>query len=353
MRYTVYSNARYACILLLSILLASCSGSSGFSRDGTPNPDNRPAWEEKFPTRTYVTAWGLSTRNHLMAEQNARAAVAAAVSSSIESELTSVMKSTNNQGDVRDYQRLESITKTRTHFKHAELIHPVPGTAHKTDGEYWVMAVLSRRDAVDELMVPYEKNSTPYRVLAANLESSKNDPPEFTRGWKSLKKHHLEMQPAAAEIRAVAGGNLPELVRDESLWKDTEELRQGVLKKFKVILVLEDNPELDHEVLAEKFGSALANLGLPVDGQVCRPGLIKLSIKPQLKWTRVVGRVVQLEFEGEVGMCDRELPWNVFQIQDRRMRGEGRRPLENLYERMDVRVLENQLREIFAPYLPF
>ncbi len=352
MRYTIYSSL----VLLVLLILTACS-SGGYHQSATqeklPDPDDKAAWNARFPTRTYITAWGVSNQSAQLAEQNAKATVAAAVRSSIESELTSVMHSESLDGSIRDYQKLESITKSRTHFDHAELIRTVPPTAHDHKGEFWVMAILSRREAVEELLIPYNEEAVTFRFLAARLDSLENDPPAFTSTWNNLKTSRRKMLPHAAEVRAVAGGKLPEIVRDDQLFHKAETSRLVLLSKLEIAVMLDDHPELNHDELVSRISTALTSLGLSVVGETCRPGALRIQMTPELKWTNVMGRVVQLELVGEMGQCDQAEPWNVLRINDRHMRGEGRRPLEDLYERLDAEFFEEYFFSILDPYLPF
>lgn len=355
MLYTVYKKAPPCLILLLLMMLTSCARSPGYQQNTSedfPAPENKTAWNQYFSEKSYIKAWGVSTRNAQMAGQNAQAAVAAAVRSSIESELVSVMKSESIQGEVRDYQKLESITKTRTHFKHAELIKLVPQTTHKKNGEYWVMAVLSRREAADELMIPYLEYAVPFRLQAGRLEALNNDCPAFTKTWKKVQAHYRKLKPAAAEVRAVAGGPFPEMVNDENLFHQAELSRQNLLHELKVNIQVEEQPELNQAELVRVISEAIMDLGLSVSGGFCQDGFVSLKISPDLKWKNIMGQIVELQLLGDVGICGEEDSWTGFTIKDRRMRGEGRRPLVDLGKRIESDYLSDYFYNILDQYLP-
>lgn len=356
MRYTVYSKSARQPILLLLLFLTACSTggyNSSSTQENLPDPQDKTAWNARFPSQSYITGWGVSTQSMQMAEQNAKATVAASVRSSIQSEMTSVMESESSDGTIRDYQKLESITKTRTHFDHAELIRLVPPTAHHHKGEFWVMAILSRREAVEELLIPYNAEATSFRFLATRLDSLKKDPPAFTTTWNDLNIQHRKMVLPAAEVRAVAGGKLPEISRDEKLFQKAETSRIFLLSQLEVVVILDDHPELNHDELVSKISTALTSLGLSVVGNNCRPEALSLKMTPQLNWTNVMGPVVQLELIGEVGLCGQAGPWNLFRLNDRHMRGEGRRPMEDLYTRLDPNFFEEYYYNLLKSYLPF
>ncbi len=354
--YTVYRKPVSILNLLLLMFLTSCSG-SGYNESGSterlPDPEDKTSWNARFPSNSYISAWGVSTGSMRQAEQDAKAMVAAAVRSSIESELTSEMESESFGGEIRDHQRLESITKIRTHFEHAELIRLVPPTAHHRKGEYWVMAALSRREAAEELMVPYREEASTFRFLAARLDSLQDNPPGFTRTWNDLKKHYGKMEPAAAEVRAVAGGNLPEITRDDARFSNAQNSRLTLLGNLEFALLLTDHPQLNHEELSGRITAALTTLGLSVVGDSCKPGAVSLRVSPETTWTNVMGRVVQLELSGEVGFCGQPEPWSLFRIHGSEMRGEGRMPMKDLWQQQDPDFLKDQLKMILDPYLPF
>ena len=356
MLYTVYYHRYTLFISLLLLFLTACSG-GGYNQSGstenTPDPEDKTSWNARFPAGTYITAWGVSTESMRQAEQDAKAMVAAAVRSSIASELTSEMQSESFGGEIRDHQRLESITKIRTHFEHAELIRLVPPTAHHRKGEYWVMAALSRREAAEELMIPYREEAATFRFLAARLDSLQDNPPGFTKTWQELKKHYKKMEPEAAEVRAVAGGNLPEIIRDDALYSGAQNSRLILLENLEFALLLAEHPQLNHEELSSRISAALATLGLSVVGDSCRPGAVGLKVSPETTWTNVMGRVVQLELKGEVGFCTKGEPWSLFRIHGSEMRGEGRTPMKDLWQQQDPDFLKDQLKMILTPYLPF
>jgi hypothetical protein len=357
MRYTVYSVCCLAAILFFLSTLTACSGgryTEPGSREALPDPDDKTAWNARYSPSEYITAWGFSNQSMQQAEQDAKAQVAASVRSSIESEMVSVMESESaSGGEIRDYQKLESRTTTTAHFDHAEMIRLVPPTAHESKGEFWVMASLSRREAVEELLIPYNSEAIRFRFLAARLDSLQKDPPNFTITWKELNERHQLMAPAAAEVRAVAGRNLPEMAADEALFRGAEARRLALLGNLKTVVVLREHPDLDHDELFSRISSALTSLGLSVVGDECRTGSMILEFQPDLKWTNVMGRVVQLELAGEVGLCDQEEPWNLFSLRGEHMRGEGRQPIRDLLARMTPQLLKDDLQGILDPYLPF
>ncbi len=341
--------------MMMLLALSACAGGnySPTTSENFPDPDDQAAWNARFPFGRYITAWGISNQSSRLAEQDAKAMVAAAVRSSIESELISVMESeTWNTGSV-DRQKLESRTKISAHFDHAELIRTVPPTAHRKDNEYRVMAVLSRREAAEELLVTYEAEAAEFRLLATRLDSLENDYPRFTNTWNKLGNQHEKMMAPAAEVRAVVGINPTQISRDDSRWQKASAAREALLSNVVVVVNLIEHPELDQDELAGKIHSALASLGLSTTTGNCQPGGVRVKIQPELQWHQVVGRVVQLDLVGEVGPCGSEIPWNTFHIEDRRMRGEGRRPLEDLMGRLESDFLAERFLGILGLYLPF
>ncbi len=342
--------------LVVLLLLSSCGSSgrsSGFSSSSDPDPTDLKAWESRYPSSHFITAWGFSSENPRQAGRDAKAAVAAAVRSSVESELISIMESEAVQGEVTDYQKLKSNIRITAHFDHAELIKLVSQTAHRDQGEYKVLAVLSREEAAQELLIPYETQAVDFRLLAARLDSLENDFPRFTIIWKKLKSQHEKMLAPAAEVRAVSGRQLRKIARDESLWTNASAARMKVLNEALLVVELGRHPDLDHDELSGKIQSALASLGLSTTAGPCNPEALRLKLNPTVTWKRVVGRVVQLEFAGDLGSCGSESPWTTFVISDRHLRGEGRRPVEDLMARMEPEILAQHFSELLADYLPF
>ena len=338
------------CLLLLS----ACAGGnySSAGNNGFPDADDVEGWAERFPHDQYISAWGISTQSSRLAENDAKAMVAAAVRSSIESELISVMESETGNTGSTDYQKLESRTKISAHFNHAELIRTVPATAHHHQNEFKILAVLSRREAARELLIPYENEAVDFRLMATRLDSLKNDYPRFTTTWKKLNIQHEKMMAPAAEVRAVSGMQTAQISRDEAQWKMASASRMKMLGKVEVVVEVAPNSELNHEELAGKIHTALASMGLHTSGAGCGPNALRLLIQPELQWHQVMGRVAQLDLMGEVGPCNSPTPWNNFQISDRQMRGEGRDPLDDLMERLKPDFLAEQFTEILRFYIP-
>ena len=125
------------------------------------------------------------------------------------------------------------------------------------------------------------------------------------------------------------------------------------MSNLKITVMIDEYPELNTEELTSKISTALTGLGLAVLGEKCQPGSLRLQVSPELHWTNIMGRVVQLDLQGEVGPCGQFEPWNLFHINDRRMRGEGRLPMADLYDRLDPAFFEESLSEILSPYIPF
>jgi len=341
--------------ILFLLLLSGCAGGnySSSGENDFPAPDDEQGWSKHFPHEQYISAWGISNQSARQAENDAKAMVAAAVRSSIESELISVMESETWNSGSTDYQKLESRTKISAHFDHAELIRPVPATAHHHHNEFKVLAVLSRREAARELLIPYETEAADFRLLATRLDSLQNDYPRFTTTWNKLKIQHEKMLAPAAEVRAVSGMQPAQISRDESQWKIASASRMNLLSKVEVVVELAPNEELNNEELAGKVHTALASMGLHTSSGGCRPDAVLLKLNPELQWHQVLGRVAQLDLVGEVGPCNSPTPWNSFQISDRQMRGEGRNPLGDLMERLKPDFLAEQFTEIMQYYLPF
>ncbi len=340
--------------MVLLLTLSACAGGniSQPTTDGLPEAENQPAWNARFPHDRYITAWGISNKSQRLAEQDAKAMVAAAVRSSIESELVSVMESETWNSKSNDYQKLESRTKISAHFDHAELIRIVPPTAHQKNNEFRVLAVLSRREAAEELLIPYEVEAADFRLLKTHLDSLENDFPQFTKTWNQLKTQHEKMLAPAAEVRAVAGIIPAQIASDDSRWLEASSARLALLNSVVVVVDLAEHPQLDQGQLGGKIHSALVSLGLSTAGSNCLPGALRIKIQPELQWHQVVGRVAQLDLVGEVGLCDSEIPWNTFQIDDPRMRGEGRHPVEDLMGRLDPDFLAERFLAILEIYLP-
>ena len=125
------------------------------------------------------------------------------------------------------------------------------------------------------------------------------------------------------------------------------------MENLEFALLLADHPQLNHEELSGRITRALTTLGLSVVGDSCKPGAVVLRVSPATTWTNVMGRVVQLELNGEVGFCDQGEPWSLFRIHGSEMRGEGRMPMIDLWQQQDPEFFKDQFRIILAPYLPF
>lgn len=335
-------------ILALVILLLSGCAASGPSLEESPVP-----LEVRFPADGYVVAWGISEQSARQAELAAKAAVAEQVRSSIKSELVSVMEAESQDGVITDYEKLESRINTTSHFDHAELIRVVPETATFKNGVHQVFAAMSRREAVTELLIPYENEAISFRLLSTQLESLEFDPPHFTQVWRQMKPRRERLLPLAAEVRAVAGRTLPEIAADNARWEAAESARAQLLNDLNVVVDLAGHPDLDDKQVSSLVREALAGLGLGAVDESCQAGALELVIRPEVIWKNVMGKVAQLDFSGQAGLCYEEDLWTEFRISDSRFRGEGRRPVEDLMNRVQAEDLTRSFREILAPYLPF
>ncbi len=337
---------------MLAMLFSGCASSRYSQVEGYPEPDDREGWLARYPEDQYVTAWGVSSVSEREAIHDAKAVVAAAVRSSIDSELLSIMRSESRYGESTDFQRMESRTQIKTHFEHAELIKPVLYTVYKEDGKFNALAVLSRNEAAEALSGPYEKEAIPFRMHAARLDSLTDDLPRFTQVWAKLKESHGELQAPGAEIRAVAGGKTKAMVLDQVLWERALNLRLDVLGGLNIVVEVKPIPDFDEAELRGKIQAAIADLGLGTSVGGCPAGSLVLVVEPRLVWRQVVGKVVQLELPAKISPCGDKIPWTNFSLSDQKIRGEGRRPLEDLMGQIQVKSISENLYTVLKPYLP-
>ncbi len=353
---------RYRLILplLLVILLTACSGGNYSSTPGRysepeenyPDPKNKTAWSNRFPGDQYIIAWGVSNKNSQLAEQNAKTQVAAAVQSTIESELISVMESETTNAINSEYQKLHLHTKVTSNFNHAELIRIVQPTAHHQDNEFRVLAVLSRAEAARELMIPYNEQAADFRLFATELDSFQADYPRFTKTWNKLKLQHGKMLEPAAEVRAVTGYQPLQIRQDEERWQLAQASRIKILSDAVVVVNFANHPNLNNEVLAGKIHAALATLGLSSASGECTRGTVGLKAVPELQWHHIMGRVAELTLLCEVGLCEKQNSSFNFEISGREMRGEGRQPLKDLMENLQPSFLAREIRNNLKYILP-
>lgn len=262
----------------------------------------------RYPDELYLTGVGVSGESQEEAENRARAAVAARVRSSLESEIEAVAKSVTVDGRTTDAQATMQRIKIQAEFKHGELIHVDRESWGMRDDGYQAVAYLSRREAGRVLEGDYAMASAALQRGANSLEAvGEADVPAFTSGFQAAHEAFVDLARSEAEYRAIVGVSQRGYALDRELWLRLQQRRQSLLDGLRVGLSLRlpaiQDDTVDVTRLAHVFDQALEDLGLNTRGQSCEEVEYWLDLHPVVTYQGIIGIVCRLSFTGQLREC--------------------------------------------------
>jgi len=337
--------------ILVLLILGGCAGPAT-DPGALPAPDDMQAWTERFPQNRWVRGWGESNRSAREAELDAKAQVANQVRSSITAETTSLARAVMQDDEVHDFQDLVSEVRSTTTFSRAELIRIVEPTVHEVDQVHRVLAVLDRRELARAFQMDYDDVAASWRPSFSALNAASGDLPEWTAAWNRCRDGFGRVLGVAAETRAVSGLNPAGYGSDQAMWRRANASRDSVLQYTEIVMDIGPVDGLDSRELAERLVSGFAQLGVTARTGDCRPSEASLRLTPHLSSRQVIGSVLSLELQGEIGPCGDSQSWYEVRLAGSAMRGEGRDPEGDLLRSMTPEAVALILTESLGHLLP-
>ena len=213
----------------------------------------------RFPSSAYITAAASSGSSVAQAEDAAKAAVAAQIRSSIESEFRSLESESVESGQVSSGESRQRRVLTRASFDRAELIRIVE--RRRMGSQFYALAALDRAEASQALAADYEATAVPLRALIDDVLGHSRDSRAFAAAWSRARPLSAKVSSLGAARTVIEGRRPASFDADLRRIDDLGAARALVLQSAAVRLLGNGGAAADATAVV---GRALTSLGLPL-----------------------------------------------------------------------------------------
>jgi len=325
-------------------------------------PRQQARYSSRYPSSEYVTGTGTSAVSQDDAEQKARIDIAAQIRSNIKGGVYSVEGVDTLNGRSNDFQRVVSEVKTRTEFKHNEMIKIDRQSVQQSGGQWSVLAFLSRADFYETAMREYDTAAAGFRSVAPTLPALQNEAAAFTPAYRRAQAAFQDLVARDVEIHAISGRHHPGFAEDSKAFMAIDGAREKLLRGLRITVNPErTEPPEAREVMVMALTRALTRLGLEATPGVCGPQRYELLVNPRIECHRAqfgLGRACVLSMTGSFNDCSDRRQLAAIDLKLEAVEGDDNRATVQLYRAISDSNCSNpdcllpQLVKALSPVLP-
>jgi len=241
-------------------LIAGISG----CRTATAVPVNTVAdYRESYPEQAFYVYRAISRVSPLDAEQTAKAAVAAQVSSTLQASLVSMKASTCAQQECRTIHEAIQTISSQTTFDKAEMIRIDGRLSSTAVGEYVAVAYLSRQELAASVGQEFEEIAASFLPATTRILNA-SSVVDFSAGYRAARELMVQLTGTAVRYESVVGIPVKGWGEARQLWQLVMERRTEWLAELKVQITVDAKAAVRARIQSA-FTTAFSDLGVVVE----------------------------------------------------------------------------------------